>query len=63
MEDFNEFFRTDKTYDDVKIYQKQGFILSLKSVFLEKTLFTLWKTIDLTPTPSHPSPPAFLGLK
>ena len=33
--DFNEIFRKDVTYDNVKSHRKQGFTLSLEGVFFE----------------------------
>ena len=36
LRNFNDIFRKDVTYDNIKIKKKQGLILSLEDIFLEK---------------------------
>ena len=50
---FNEVFRKDVTYDNIKSHKKQGFALSLENTFLEKPQGE--GQID-------PPPPNYLGL-
>ena len=50
---FNQVFRKDVTYDNIKSYKKQGFILSLEDTFFEKPQGQIklgW--VKLTPLPS-----------
>ena len=50
---FNDIFRKDATYNNIKIKKKQGFIPSLKDTFLEKPE---GGGVKLT---THPPSPAF----
>ena len=46
---FDEIFRRDVTYDNLKSHKKQGFTLSLKNTFLEKLQGGLNRVIKLIP--------------
>ena len=37
MRNFNEIFRKDMTYDNIKSHKKQGFTLSIEDAFNGKT--------------------------
>ena len=58
MRNFNEVFRKDVTYDNIKSHKKQGFPFSLKKFISQKITVGLSYLLPPPPPPPHPHPPS-----